>query len=121
MCQCFFLCFVLKNGNIYDNSMQRSISKLFLLDGKRTCLIREQLALYRNAASCKSDEDVSVKSLSLNPFSHFIYNSCFYLPSLWPKFFIISNFQFCVLYFINHTLCFQNILNSGCLNPILRS
>lgn len=36
----FFSMFCTKNGNIYDNSMWRNVSKLFLLDDKRTRLVR---------------------------------------------------------------------------------
>lgn len=37
----FFFFYVLyQSVNIYDNSMQRNASKLFLLDGERACLLR---------------------------------------------------------------------------------
>lgn len=40
MCQCFFFYVLYQSVNIYDNSMQRNASKLFLLDGERACLLR---------------------------------------------------------------------------------
>lgn len=38
MCQCFFFYVLYQSVNMYDNSMHRNASKLFLLVGKRACV-----------------------------------------------------------------------------------